>query len=234
MIRHVHEALGWPDAIPVSEGVASTTPFPWADLQRDLGRPDSFEATTGLPTMELANLLQWEQAVGTCVKPELVRAADVTLAPNAVVDAAGNVQDEEDWIDWIDVLVASAPSTTARDVARAIKSRLLAETELSRDEEGLIANLWGLSVLDASASAVTEAKMRQLCGVLLMSPDFLLRRMPAPADPPTPMAWEVCLEPECTEAAFCASYVPRLRALGYDRDCSNNVSEPGDEDDPTE
>lgn len=237
MIRHVHEALGWPEAMPVSPGVASNTAFPWADLQRDLGRPDSFEATTGLPTMELANLLQWERAVGTCNKPARVRGVDVALAlaPNAVVDAAGNVNNPEHWIDWVDALVAATPPGTARDVARAIKSRLLAEPGLSSDEEALYAALWGLPDLDAPASAVDEAAMRRACGVLLMSPDFLLRRMPAPvAGPPTPMAWEVCLEPECTEAAFCASYVPRLRELGYDRDCSNNVSEPGDEDDPPE
>ncbi len=222
MFRHVHEALGWPEAATVGDTTLGPFPFPARSLQLEVGRPLGVERFTGQPAVELDNLLRWERLVASCVKPGVVRAADVQVAVGVTVPPNGELTNSNDWIDWIDVLAASSLTGTAEDVVRAIKVRLISDPEVSPTEAPLYASLLGVADLTVPASTVTETAMRRACGVLMETPDFMLRRLPN-VTPAVAPAWEVCLEPACTRAQFCSTYTPQLVSLGYNRDCNGNI-----------
>lgn len=95
--------------------------------------------------------------------------------------------------DWIDALVDAVASwqrahpddaATVRDVAAALKDRLLGEPDLDAGmEASLLSSLFGAASLDTPLSQVKDwpARARAYCGVLLKSPHFLLRGL-APRD----------------------------------------------------
>jgi hypothetical protein len=83
------------------------------------------------------------------------------------------------WVmsDFIDKLVAAGAAdatATAEDVVAALKDRVIGEPAITDPaERGALAALVG--PLDAPASAVPAASVRQVCGALLGSPQFLLQ-----------------------------------------------------------
>jgi len=81
--------------------------------------------------------------------------------------------------DWIDRLVVAAEAregTTVREVAVALKDRLLTEASIADEEAALIAALFGIPSLDARLDEATgwHAGVRSYCGVLLQAPQFQL------------------------------------------------------------
>jgi len=80
--------------------------------------------------------------------------------------------------DFIDDLVTTAsadPAATIEEVVVALKDRVIGEPMIVDDaERTAVATLLG-GTLDRPASAVDEAKLRKLCGVLLQSPQFLMQ-----------------------------------------------------------
>jgi mono/diheme cytochrome c family protein len=222
LLRHVHEALGWPEAPTIGDSLYAPIAYPSKTLQQDLGRPLGVERLTGLPVVELDNLLRWENQVASCYKPVAVRARDVQLAVGVTAPASGELTSADDWVDWIDVLAADTSLGTAEDVVRAIKVRLLTEADVSGDEAQRYSLLLGVANLGVPASSVTEDAMRRACGVLMTTPDFMLRRLPGVAPGSAP-ASEVCLEPQCTQDEFCSVYADLLWQLGYDLDCDGEV-----------
>ncbi|HMV68625.1 MAG TPA: cytochrome c, partial [Myxococcota bacterium] len=213
LYHHVHEALGWPDAAIIDNGR-----WPYNYLQMALGRPSAQESTTGRAAIDLEALARWEGDAARCQKPYTVRAADVLVAPGVTVPSSGLLSPGQ-WRDWIDVLRLGSGSWTARDQIRSLKTRLIADPDLTTTEEALFAQLLGVTDLSVAATSVTDAGLRRACGVLLMTPDYLMRRLPVQPTTTSPTL-EVCLEPSCTKADYCSLYTSRIRTLGYGRDCN--------------
>lgn len=214
LLHHVHEALGWPDAPTIGDG---TWPSGW--LHTMLGRPTGQEATTGRSSVDLELLARWEKEVARCKKPANVRAVDVQVNVGVTVPASGILASSTTWTDWIDTLRANSTTWTARDQVRALKSRLLSDPELTATEELFFSDLLGVADLDASGATVTDAGLRRACGLLLETPDYLLRRLPVQPTTLSPTN-EVCLEPSCSRAEFCVEYNDRLQDMGHFRDCN--------------
>jgi hypothetical protein len=96
--------------------------------------------------------------------------------------------------DWVAALAAvvqaraaAEPESppTVREVAVALKDRLVTEPRVLPDEEPLVAALFGVPSLDVPVTGVPgwEGRARLLCGALLQSPQFWLVGL-APEDQP--------------------------------------------------
>jgi hypothetical protein len=184
------------------EDVAGVEAYPSLQLRRRVGDYTSVRSE-GQDAVLLDHLLGWEAEVASCRKPYVVRARDVdpgATDPNALL---GRSQ----WQDWIDVLLTdlTANGGDLEQGLRAIKERLVNDPTMNGTEMTAIAQ-W-LGRLD---HAPTEDALRDYCGVLLKSPQFLMQGldaldplpMPSPEDPDS-----VCLEGEdCTYDDFCAHY----------------------------
>ena len=108
----------------------------------------------GFRGLDFQARLTWEERYGACAAP------------------AGTSTD------FIDNLIAAGgadTTATVEDVVVALKDRVIGEPAVIDDaERGALATLLG-GALDRPASAVTEAQVRKLCGVLLSTPQFLLQ-----------------------------------------------------------
>lgn len=81
--------------------------------------------------------------------------------------------------DWVDDLLAAAAAdgqATARDVAAALKDRILTEADIDPNEAPLLADVLGVPSLDTLVGEAGDLEdgARRLCGALLKTPQFLL------------------------------------------------------------
>lgn len=221
LLHQVHEALGWP--APPIKGDPST--YPTQATMTGMGRYTS--RTTGeREQFGIDTFLVYESEVATCQKPDLVRARDVNLAAGSSA-APGDAIGPDAWVDWIDLLVDDAVSgggqPTWSELALAVKDRLLADPSFVKDEEDLIRDLWGgvnldtSPLADATFSVPEQDMLREYCGMLLATPDFVLRGVRLA--PPIGDKYDqdpVCLPGEvCGEAAIAKDYAALAERLGY-------------------
>ncbi len=94
--------------------------------------------------------------------------------------------------DWIDDLEGTAEAWTlahptdpprVRDVVQALKDRLVTSPDLDGEESAAVAELYGVASLDVPLATASDwrGRTRMFCGVLLKSPQFMLRNL-SPAD----------------------------------------------------
>lgn len=138
-----------------ADAVCAGQPIPAgeADFQRGVG---TFlrNGERGFRGLDFQARLTWEQRVGACESP--------TAAPDFVTEL---------------IAAADADNTaTVRDVVAALKDRLIGEPTIDEagGEGAALAALLG-ATLDAPGASLDEGKLRQLCGTLLSTPQFLLQ-----------------------------------------------------------
>lgn len=216
LLQSVHKALGWP--APPRE---ASTSYPDDNLRKSLGQFYR-DAEPGFREIGFQGLLNWEQVHGRCQKPS-----------NHTGD------------DWIDRLVAAIPGfNTAnpssraqlRDVVLALKDRLFADasiqtntpTDVTQTEGAALAALFGIALTaepDLSTSAATDAfeeKVRDSCGILLETPQYMLAGI-APTQLGERPRLLVCQPGEpCGYRAVCDSYVAAMDQLGYVLTCRDD------------
>ena len=209
LLQSVHKALGWP--APRREAGSA---YPNDDLRKSIGQFYR-DAEPGFREIGFQGLLNWEQAHGRCAKP---------------ANHAGD--------DWIDHLAAAVPAFNTshpadrarlRDVVLAMKDRMLAEasiqtttpTDVTQTEGAALAALFGIALTDepdlstpATANAFKQ-KLRDYCGVLLETPQFMLAGI-APTQLGERPRLQVCLPGEpCGYQAVCQSYGAAMSTLGF-------------------
>ncbi len=107
----------------------------------------------GFRGLDFQARLSWEDRNGACGRPSWVA---------------------DDFIDRLATAAANTPDATARDVVAALKDRLIGEPTIEEGEEAAaITEIVG--VLEDPASSVTASELRQVCGALVGSPQFLLQ-----------------------------------------------------------
>lgn len=191
LFNSLHEALGWPepDFAPPRGG------FPSAALMTAMGQR-LHDFAPGFQGIGFSGLVQWENAVGAC-------------------------SDRSGTRDWLGQLVdrirePGAPALSVEDAVRLLKDRLVNDTSLVAEEEALRA-LFGADGFAGSAAAVAdlEAKLRVVCGSILLSPQFLLAGVPVAADQPG-IAERICLDGEDGTGEACGyrEICKRVRAFG--------------------
>jgi hypothetical protein len=107
----------------------------------------------GFRGLDFQARLAWENRHGACARPAWVA---------------------RDFIDRLVAAGAADPTALAGDVISALKDRLIGEPAIADGaERDALAAIVG--ALDAPAIGVTAAKLRQVCGALVQSPQFLLQ-----------------------------------------------------------
>jgi mono/diheme cytochrome c family protein len=195
LLQQVHEALGWPRPRVGADDIA----YPTVSLMDAIGRYVSTTRTED-PQLALASFVQWESQVATCRKPDTVYSHHVHALEE---HDPGTLLQPDEWTDWIDVLFdeGAAQGMSWETLALHIKDRLLAEPDIDATEEELIEALWSEDFADTPPyDASTEDKLRDYCGALLATPDFLLRGTRLAADGLRPPGDPVCLPDEACGA----------------------------------
>jgi hypothetical protein len=145
-------------------------------------------AERGFRGMEFQARLEWENRFARCTAPAVMGAG---VMP--------------DFVDGLVTRAKASTTATLRDAVLALKDRLVADASIAPGAEttGLEAIL-GQS-LDTPASGVSDldTKLRQVCGVLMSSPQFLLGGQSAQAAPPVPLLTptETAFEAVCARVA---------------------------------
>ena len=214
LFQSVHAALGWPS--PKREASGS---YPDDNLRKSMGQFYR-DAEPGFREIGFQGLLNWEGVHGRCMNP-------------------GTTDD------WIDRLIAEIPNfnnnhptdrVRIRDVVLALKDRLLADASLqsttptgvSQTENALFEALFGTTLtnepnlVDAIATNEFEQRVRDTCGVLLETPQFMLAGI-APIQLGERPRLQVCLPGEpCGYQAVCNSYVAAFDQMGYLLTCRDD------------
>lgn len=168
LVEKVHHALGWPSGrlpAPKNSGGYPTTEHLWS-----LGDYRSFDSPaideTTLPTW-----LAWENLVGSCEKPALiVRDPSNPGHPETGSSLIG----PGEWEDWIDALMADGVGVLTREQAlRMIKDRILTDPVIDAAEAAVLTDMVG-DPLSTPLQAGDMELMRNYCGVLLTTPQFML------------------------------------------------------------
>ena len=222
LLHQVHAALGWPRP-PIRGDLVA---YPTQALMAGIGRYASRDRGEG-NQFGLDTFLAYEDGVATCRKPDAVWARDVHLAAGSTAAPSDRIG-PEGWVDFIDLLAddAEANGTSWRGLALAIKDRLLADPGFLGHEEDLLVDLWGLKNTDSldgspmGDGTITPEevdKLRDYCGMLLATPDFVLRGVRLA--PPISGRYDddpVCLPNEiCSEADLLDAYTLEAERLGF-------------------
>lgn len=109
----------------------------------------------GFRGLDFQARLAWEDRYGGCARPAWVT---------------------QDFIDRLVATAAADPSALATDLVAALKDRLVGEPAIGAGaEHDALAAIVG--ALEGPALGVTADKLRQVCGALVESPQFLLQGM---------------------------------------------------------
>lgn len=113
----------------------------------------------GFAGVDFQSAVSWEGRVGRCLPPDLEGSS-------------------QDWLADLEAFAKQPadPPWTLRDVAVALKDRLVSEPDISDAEAPLLAELFGFATLETRLTSASgwEWAMRRLCGVLAASPQFVL------------------------------------------------------------
>ena len=215
LLQQVHEALGWPRPRVGADDVV----YPTRSLMDGIGRYLSTGRTED-PQFALASFVQWENEVATCRKPEAVYSHHVHTKLEDV--EPGLIVAPDEWLDWVDLLIedGAVQGLTWEDLALAVKDRLVTEPSLTDPERELIESLWQESLADVPPyNASTDDKVRDYCGVLLASPDFVLRGVRLAKDGLEGPAEPTCLPGElCDGASLEEHYAKAVDQAGSGKD----------------
>lgn len=164
----VYSALGWKHSVPFPELPRNANPENPEHLI--LIRERTFTTETGyflknseggFRGFDFQARLGWENRFGTCQK---------------LLTHTG----EPDFIDQLATSVTKGGVATVGDMIKALKDRLIGETDISASERTALEAILGAS-LDTDAIKLPDPQdgLRRVCGVLVSSPQFMLGGLPA-------------------------------------------------------
>ncbi len=220
LFNSVAAALDWPGPKRFPD-----TSYPSSALVKAMGQYTS-DAEQGTRGVDFQGLLSWEAQHGVCQKPDGVTT------------------------DWVDRLITSIPAfdaanpafpLTVADLVATMKDWLIGEQSISAvapvssdpavpvlSEQSALFGLFGVPLNSTAASVVgLQSKARQLCGVLLQSPRFMLAGL-EPTTGLAPPRHRVCNSTPCTYAEMCSAYRTTLATMGHYIACGNHVVQPGE------
>ncbi|MEZ4266232.1 MAG: hypothetical protein R3F39_07625 [Myxococcota bacterium] len=190
LVSMTTEALDWP---PTSEFPDSLEALA---LLRTSGTfvDDLMPASRGI---DLQRYIQWEGLTRTC--------RSLGGAPTA------------DRIDAIVEAVETSPGATLGDALSALKDVLLTAPAIDPEEAAALAEYLSVPSLDVPppADAELDALLRSTCGLLLITPQFLLEGAPQPVGTDRPLL----KLPGSDRETLCASFIPAMAAAGTTMTC---------------
>ena len=193
LVRASSTALGWPThrAFPDDD-------YPALSLYRNIGQFLS-EGAPGFNEVGLGGMLAWEKTVNCIDKP----------------------MTDDDWIDRLmdDAQTMTTPggSLAVLDLFVALRRRMLGDGTIDQPEEEALLEVLkkhvALPGLDVPTYALTQANwanvekgLRDACGVMLQSPQFMLAGLHSGADDDAPVI-DTCMPGEpCALFTVCQDY----------------------------
>jgi hypothetical protein len=208
LIESAMRSMWW--ALPVRH-VGGQDQFPAIDFLRDQGAFIK-DAQNGFNGVDFNGLLSWENRVATGDDPQLGGACTGPLGQECAT---------YEWIELMLVEASKTPGTTVRELAAAIKDRLIAEPTIADEAElAAIASVMGLDPATKMSDVDTgtlEAAARRFAGLILNTPQFMLSGVPSrDQDPAHDPAFAV---PGTDTAALCEQLAPAVLGDAYSWSC---------------
>jgi hypothetical protein len=208
LIESAMRSMWW--ALPVRH-VSGQDDFPALDFLRDQGIFIK-DAQNGFNGVDFNGLLSWEDRVATGNDPNLGGPCTGPLGQDCAM---------YEWIELMLVEASKTPGTTIRDLASAIKDRLIAEPTIDDEAElAAIAAVMGLDPATKMSEVDTgtlEQATRRFVGLILNTPQFMLSGVPSrDQDPANDPKFAV---PGTDTAALCDQLAPAVLADTYKWSC---------------
>ena len=210
LVESAARSMWW--SLPVRQ-VAGNQDFPALDFLRDQG-VFLKDAQNGFNGVDFNGLLSWENRLAAGSSPKL--GGDCT-------GPLGQGCAEYEWIELM-LVQAFTANATVREVAAAIKDRLIAEPAIDGEVElQAIAAVMqldpNLRMKDSDPNTL-EAAARRFAGLILNTPQFMLSGVPSrdqdPADLPAFTA------PGTDTTALCNYLAPLILADAYKWSCADD------------
>jgi hypothetical protein len=194
----------------------------------------------GFVSVDFQSLLSWDDAQGRCDKQKagvsndwvdaLIDAIDAfnQANPNDSITLFDVVMTLKDWLIQEPTLGGYVPrsDTTPDDI-------VWGEVDPIETESDALEALFGLPLDEhVTSDSISEPALRELCGVYLRSPQFMLAGIIRNDTFQAPRL-RVCNEGPCSYLEMCDAYEPSLQKAGFDLNCSSDLAyawdpEPGD------
>lgn len=206
LIDSAARAMWWPLPQRLSDG-----PLPAAGFLREQG-VFLKDATPGFNGVDFGSLLSWEARLAAGENPFLGGACTGPLGGECAS------------FEWIELMLnegAGLGDATVREIAAAIKDRLITEPTIANAaEEQVIEEVIGFA-LDAKMtgldSGLLEAGARRYAGLLLNTPQFMLAGVPSRDQDPA--ADPRIVAPGADTATLCAVLSPALLGDAWSWSC---------------
>jgi len=175
LIESAMRTMWW--ALPVKQIPANEFNFPAIDFLRDTGVFIK-DAQNGFNGVDFNGLLAWENRLAPGSNPGLGG------------DCTGPLGQACTQYEWIELMLVEAfkADATVREVAAAIKDRLLTEPTIEGETElAVIAGVIGLdpaAKMKAVDGGILEDGARRFAGLLFNTPQFMLSGVPSPDQDP--------------------------------------------------
>jgi hypothetical protein len=171
LIESAMRAMWW--ELPVQQVAPMEFDFPGLNFLRDQGVFIK-DAVNGFNGVDFNGLLSWENQLATGTKVSLQGACTGPL---------GGACSQYEWLELMLVEGSMTPGVTVRDVAAAIKDRLITEPVIDGPaEEAAIAGIFGVPLdtpMNDLDTAELETAARRFAGVLFSTPQFMLSGVPS-------------------------------------------------------
>lgn len=204
LLYSAHSALGWPGPQRFPGDL-----YPSTDLMKAIGQFFK-DAEPGFHSVDFQGLLHWESVHGACAKPRLVLGGDWihrlidripgfdAANPNSPVTLSDLVMTMKDWIIGDSTVATTVPTGAAGSEAQALVRHFGARLTTRAS---------------AMSRGVLEAKLRNLCGVLLETPQFMLAGIAPAAVGRAAPRLRVCNARPCTYQEICNDLKPAVERL---------------------
>ncbi len=228
LFESIGSALDWP-----SPKIFPNNSYPNRDLSAAIGQYLS-AVDNGSKDVDFQALLNWDGTYGDCPQrgndwiEKLIAAIDEFNAehPEDPLTLAELVLTMKDWLIQ-EPIYGGYPKPQESGGRFQVFSKFV--TKPPPGESKLIANLFGVDDLHkttVSSDSVSENHLRQLCGVYLKSPQFMLAGIVRNDELATPR-FRVCNDNNCSYQSMCNDIETDLDKLGFATDCrANSVSKP--------
>lgn len=223
LLNSIAKALDWP-----KPQIKPGNNYPSANLAKAIGQYWSL-LETGDKDVGFQSLLNWDDAFGTCPQKgqdwieKLVAAIDGYNTENPLdpLTLEDVVLTMKDWlIQEPGFGGASTRGTSTFGTWIATKKSVI------KSEQDLLEELFGEPLQTPVDSQLSSSKLRELCGVYLKTPQFMLASI-VRNDNYTPPKLRVCNSGSCSYKEMCMPVRNQLNILGYDTICNNeSVSKP--------
>ena len=170
LVESAMRAMWWD--LPVQQIPNNQGNYPGLGFLRDEGIFVK-DAQNGFNGVDFNGMLSWEDQLATGYTPGLQGECTGPL---------GESCSEYEWIELMLTEAAGTSGTTIRDIAAAIKDRLISEPTIDEAELEIIAAITGLdpaAKMNAVDSQELEDGTRRYAGLLMNTPQFMLSGVPS-------------------------------------------------------